>query len=61
MASAFSDKTPPSFNRNIDDYTKWRRKFNIWQTVTDVVKAKQGGMTVLRLDDDTQDSTRGVH
>ena len=54
-ASAFTDKTPPSFNRSSDDYTKWKKKFDIWQTVTDVPKARQGGLVVLRLDDDTQD------
>ena len=43
MASAFSVNTPPSFNRSTDNYTKWRKKFDIWQGVTDVEKTKQGG------------------
>lgn len=56
MAAGFSDKAPPSFNSEVDDYTKWKRRFSIWQSITDVAKGKQGGLLVLRLDDDTQDS-----
>ena len=58
MASsqAYSEKTPPPFNRACDDYAKWKKKFLLWQAITDVPKAKQGGLMVLRLDDDTQDA-----
>ena len=55
MASAFSEKTPPAFNRNSDDYSKWRKKFEVWQAITDVAKEKQGGLLTLRLDDVTQE------
>ena len=52
---AFSEKTPPAFNRNSDDYSKWRKKFEVWQSITDVEKKKQGGLLTLRVDDITQD------
>ena len=55
MASVYSVKTPPSFDRASDDYVKWKRKFELWQTVTDVEKKKQGGLVLLRLDKGTQD------
>ena len=55
MASAFSQKTPPAFNRNSDDYSKWRKKFEVWQAITDVAKEKHGGLLTLRLDDVTQE------
>ena len=55
MASVYSVKTPPSFDRTVDDYVKWKRKFELWQTVTDVEKKKQGGLVLLRLDEGTQD------
>ena len=53
--AAFNDKTPPAFNRLSDDYSKWKKKFNIWKTITDLDKKKQGGNLVLRLDDVTQE------
>ena len=39
--------TPPHFNEEVDNYTKWKRKFKLWQSVTDVNKAKQGGLLTL--------------
>ena len=54
--SHFSVKTPPSFNKNNDDYAKWRKKLEIWQNVTEAPKTKQGGLLVLILDDQTQDT-----
>ena len=53
--AAFNDKTPPAFNRLSDDYSKWKKKFNIWKTITDLDKRKQGGNLILRLDDTTQE------
>ena len=55
MAS-FSDKTPPPFDKNVDNYTKWKKKFKIWQSITDVADTKQGGLLVLRLDELTQET-----
>ena len=55
MASSFSDKTPPPFNRKIDNYAKWKKKFELWQSITEVTAVRQGGLLVLRMDDDTQD------
>ena len=51
---AFSEKTPPAFDKNKDDYSKWKRKFEVWQSITDVVNTKQGGLLALRLDEVTQ-------
>ena len=56
MASHFSIKTPPSFNKNTDDYAKWRKKFQTWSNVTEAPKTKQGGLLVLTLDDQTQET-----
>ena len=56
MASSFTEKTPPAFDRKTDNYEKWKQRFKIWQSITDVNKTKQGGLLVLRLDDDTQDA-----
>ena len=53
--AAFNDKTPPAFNRQSDDYSKWKKKFNIWKGITDLDKRKQGGNLILRLDDTTQE------
>jgi hypothetical protein len=53
---SFSEKTPPQFNGQTDDYSKWKKRFKVWQGCTEVTKAKQGGLVVLRLDDNTQDA-----
>ena len=55
-AMAFTEKTPPPFNKSKDDYGKWKKKLSLWQTITEVDKKKQGGLITLRLDDDTQES-----
>ena len=52
----FTDKTPPNFSAKYDDYTKWKRKLNLWKSVTEVDKKKHGGLILLRLDDETQDT-----
>ena len=52
----FTDKTPPCFNAKYDDYSKWKRKLNLWKSVTEVEKKKHAGLILLRLDDDTQDT-----
>ena len=52
--SFFSDKTPPSFDKKINNYEIWKKKFSIWQNVTDIDDTKQGGMVVLNLDEETQ-------
>ena len=56
MASSFNDKTPPPFDVKRDEYLKWKKRFQLWQSITDVAKAKQGGLLVLRLDDVTQEN-----
>ena len=55
MSATFSVKTPPPFNAKTDDYCKWKKKFEIWESITEVAETKRGGLLVLRLDDDTQD------
>lgn len=51
----FSDKIPPPFDRKVDIYSKWKKSFIIWQSITDVANTKQGGLLVLRLDEDTRE------
>ena len=53
---SFSERTPPPFHAAHDDYSKWKKRFKVWQGCTEVVKAKQGCLLVLRLDDNTQDA-----
>ena len=60
MATSFSDKSPPAFDRNKDNYAKWKKSFAIWQSITDVPKQKQGGHLVLRLDSETNDQVLDV-
>ena len=55
-ASSFSEKVPPAFDKQKDSYEKWKKRFKLWQTVTNVPKEKQGSYLVLRLDDDTQEN-----
>ena len=54
--NTFSERSPPSFDKNRDDYPKWKKKFNLWETITEVEKKKRGSILVLRLDDETQES-----
>ena len=54
-ASTYSEKVPPAFNKKTDDYTRWKKKFDVWEIITDVADTKRGGLLFLRLDDDTQD------
>ena len=54
-AASFNDKTPPPFNAKLDVYSKWKKRFTLWQSITDVEAKKQGGLLVLRLDEDTQE------
>ena len=56
MATGFSDKVPPPFNGNTDDFAKWKRKYELWKQITEVAPTKQGSLLVLRLDEDTQDT-----
>ena len=51
-----SDKFPPTFNRSVDDYNRWKKKLSLWQSVTEVPKKRQGGMVVLSLDENTQEN-----
>ena len=53
--AACNDKNPPAFNRSTDEYSKWKKKFNVWKNITDLEKKKQGGYLLLRLDDITQE------
>ena len=55
-ANTFSERSPPPFDKNRDDYPKWKKKFNLWETITDIEKKKRGSILVLRLDDETQES-----
>ena len=55
MAS-FSVKSPPPFDPREDDFTKWKKKFKMWQTITEVAKIKHGTLLTFQLDKDTQDS-----
>ena len=59
---SLSDETlnPPFFNSEVDDYAKWKRLINIWLYVTDLAKTKQGGVIVLRLDEDTRNEVLDV-
>ena len=52
---SYSEKSPPGFNRSTDEYDKWKKKFDVWQLITEVPKARQGGLLILKLDDTTQD------
>ena len=58
MASgtSFSEKIPPSFDKKVDNYAKWSKKFKIWQNITEVEKKKQAGFLLLRLDEYTSES-----
>ena len=56
----FTTTVPPHFNKTRDDYMKWKRKFEIWQIITDVEEGKQAGLIILRLDDETQDAILGL-
>ena len=51
----FTDRTPPPFDKYKDDYSKWKKKLTLWQSITDTEKKKQGGLITLRLDDETQE------
>ena len=55
MMNSFSDKTPPPFDANKDDYAKWSKKFRLWNTITEVEQRKRGALLLLRLDKNTQD------
>ena len=55
MAS-FSASTPPPFDRNRDNYQKWKKKITVWRLITEIEKKKQGGLIALSIDDDTQDT-----
>ena len=59
---SLSDETlnPPFFDRKVDNYIKWKRLLDIWLHVTDIPKTKQGGVIILRLDDDTIDEVMEV-
>ena len=52
---SYSEKSPPAFNRSTDEYDKWKKKFDVWQLITEVPKARQGGLLILKLDDMTKD------
>ena len=54
---SLSDETmnPPSFDRKVDSYAKWKRKLGLWLNITDIAKTKLAALIILRLDDDTQD------
>ena len=47
---------PPKFDNKIHDYAKWKKKFNIWMSVTDAPVRKHGGLLIFQLDSKTQDS-----
>ena len=53
--ATFTDKYPPPFDRDTDDYKSWKRDFELWQSITESPKAKQGVLVSLRLDKVTRD------
>ena len=55
MMNSFSDKTPPPFDAKRDDYTKWSKKFRLWNTITEVEQRKRGALLLFHLDEHTQD------
>ena len=52
---SFSDKYPPPFDRTVDEYRAWKRDFELWQSITEAPKIKQGVLLSLRLDKVTRD------
>ena len=54
--ATFTDKTPPAFDSKVDNYQKWKKKLKLWESITDVAKAKRGSLITLRLDEDTQEA-----
>ena len=55
-ANVYSVKIPPPFSRGIDDYEMWKKKYELWQAITDVEKEKHGGLLIFRLDEQTQEA-----
>ena len=47
---------PPTFDRQVDSYTQWKRAVTLWQSATDVPKMKHGGFLVMHLDGETQEA-----
>ena len=57
MVSEFLDDFPPPFfNGKTDDFSKWERKYQLWDQITDVTETKRGSLVVLNLDGETQDT-----
>ena len=52
---SFSDKYPPPFDRTVDEYRAWKRDVELWQSITEAPKTKQGVLLSLRLDKLTRD------
>ena len=52
-----TEESPPPFNRKLGNYQyfKWKKTFQIWKNITDVVSTKHGGLLVIGLDEVTQD------
>ena len=55
MATANFTKAPPLFKKD-DNYDKWKKKLEIWQSFTALEKTKQGPALFLSLDEHSQDA-----
>ena len=47
--------TPPVFDRRRDEYSKWKKLYNVWNVVTQAAKKTGGGLLILSFDEDTRD------
>ena len=50
-----SVKSPPTFNKKRDEYSKWKKLYNVWEAITKVEKNSRGGLIVFALDEETRD------
>ena len=47
--------SPPGFDRRCDEYSKWKKLYNVWNVVTQAAKKTRGGLIILSLDEETRD------
>ena len=47
--------TPPVFDRRRDEYSKWKKLYNVWSIVSKVAKKTRGGLIILSLDEETRE------
>ena len=53
--SGISSKSPPGFNRQIDEYSKWKKLYQVWEAITKEEKKTRGGLIILALDEQTRE------